>query len=115
MSNALLVAHTMIAPITTTLFLFQMATLVASISAYFVGEDRTTEGQKTYTRSTSNKEVAATARHEGICKSEKRVLRVLSSKPDKQKHQPTREVQCTYGRDKLERGFQLDRSGTRHT
>jgi hypothetical protein len=60
-----------------------MATLVASISAYFVGEDRIVEGQKTYIRSTSNKEAAPSARYAGSCKSETRVLRVFSSKLDK--------------------------------
>jgi hypothetical protein len=38
------------------------------------------------------------------------VLRVLSSKPDDQKHQPIRKVQCTWGFDKLARGFHLDGS-----
>jgi hypothetical protein len=50
--------------------------------------------RKTYIRSTSKKEAVARARNDGTWRSETRVLSVLS-KPDKQKHQPMREVQRT--------------------
>jgi hypothetical protein len=47
--------------------------------------------QKTYIRSTTKKDAAASARYDGSWKSKTRVLRVLSSKPDKQKYQPKQE------------------------
>jgi hypothetical protein len=66
--NAVLVTHAIAATTTTTLFLLQMATLVASINAYF-GERVVL--LKTYMRSTSKKEAAARARYEGNWKSKR--------------------------------------------
>ncbi len=64
MRNALLIAHVMDAITTATVFLSQMATLVDSINIYFL-EDGVPERQKTYMRSTSKKEAAASARYAG--------------------------------------------------
>ena len=75
MRNALLTVHTMVAITTATIFLFQMATLEASINAYF--EDSITERQKTYIRSTSKKDAAARARYAGSYKGDTRALRVI--------------------------------------
>jgi hypothetical protein len=63
MRNALLTVQTMVATTTATIFLFQMATLVASINAYF--ENSIIQGEKTYIRRTSKKEAAARARYAG--------------------------------------------------
>ncbi len=66
MKNRLLIPHIMDAIATTTVFLFQMETLVNPINIYFVERGRVPERQKTYMRSTSKKEAAATARYAGI-------------------------------------------------
>jgi hypothetical protein len=48
---------------TATAFLFQMATLGGFYKCLLLGEDRITEGQKTYMRSTSKNDAAARARY----------------------------------------------------
>ena len=63
MRNALLTVQTIVATTTATIFLFQIATLAASISGYF--KESITQGKKTYIRSTSKKEAAARARYAG--------------------------------------------------
>ena len=60
--NAPLTVHMVDAIATATIFLFQIATLAASINAYF-GKKIVT--RKTYMRSTSKKDAAERARYEG--------------------------------------------------
>jgi hypothetical protein len=63
MKNALLIVHIVIAITATTLFLFQIAMLMKSMSSYLEGEDLIIGAWKTYTRITSKSEAAARARY----------------------------------------------------
>jgi hypothetical protein len=59
----------------------------------------------TYMRSTSKNEVGARARYARSQESKNKVLRVLSSKPDKQEHQQTRVCMTAWDCGKSERKF----------
>ena len=92
--NALLTVHTTVAITTATIFLFQMATLVTSINAYF--EDSITQGKNVHTEH-KQKGSRGESQVRGELESDTKVLRVpFLQTGQTQENRPSQEWQKAY-------------------